>query len=423
MKREKSRMSMKGITLIALVVTIVVLLILAGVSISMLTGENGIITQSQEAKLETRAAMIQEERDLWIKERYLTQKTNETPKSMEKILQELQDKGELSAEEVETIKNDPNNSITIGSKTISFKVIEELKPQIGDYVNYTYDTAENYVLTQETCGARANPAEGIPQTAGLKWRILNINEDGSMDLISAAPTSTSIWFGLALGYNNGIYLINDICAKQYSNSSLGIFARNLTIEDIESKMNETGIAARNIYKHYGTQYGSKKTYTVSNSYYPNLYAQENGSGINTTIVKTNGIGRSDQYYSTLTTETYLQASSSGITVTQDYYKFDDMPSSYFDDSNFYQMIFGTGQYYWLASRCSYCWSTDASFGLRRVHGSELSGFYFFSSNTGTSSDNNRLRPVVTLKPNIIDTNLGKDENGAWQIVTTRDGSF
>ena len=45
--------SNKGITLIALVVTIVVLLILAGVSISMLTGENGIIKQAQDAKLQT----------------------------------------------------------------------------------------------------------------------------------------------------------------------------------------------------------------------------------------------------------------------------------------------------------------------------------------------------------------------------------
>lgn len=43
----------RGITLIALVVTIVVLIILAGVSISMLAGENGIITRSQEAKKET----------------------------------------------------------------------------------------------------------------------------------------------------------------------------------------------------------------------------------------------------------------------------------------------------------------------------------------------------------------------------------
>ncbi len=43
----------RGITLIALVITIVVLLILAGVSISMLTGEKGILTQTQNAKLAT----------------------------------------------------------------------------------------------------------------------------------------------------------------------------------------------------------------------------------------------------------------------------------------------------------------------------------------------------------------------------------
>ena len=36
----------RGITLIALVVTIVVLLILAGISISMLTGQNGILNRS-----------------------------------------------------------------------------------------------------------------------------------------------------------------------------------------------------------------------------------------------------------------------------------------------------------------------------------------------------------------------------------------
>lgn len=39
----------KGITLIALVITIIVLLILAGVSIAMLTGENGILTQAQKS--------------------------------------------------------------------------------------------------------------------------------------------------------------------------------------------------------------------------------------------------------------------------------------------------------------------------------------------------------------------------------------
>lgn len=43
----------RGITLIALVITVVVLLILAGVSISTLTGSNGILTQAQNAKVAT----------------------------------------------------------------------------------------------------------------------------------------------------------------------------------------------------------------------------------------------------------------------------------------------------------------------------------------------------------------------------------
>lgn len=46
----------KGITLIALVVTIIVLLILAGVSIAMLTGDNGILTNASKSSYETEKA-------------------------------------------------------------------------------------------------------------------------------------------------------------------------------------------------------------------------------------------------------------------------------------------------------------------------------------------------------------------------------
>ena len=51
--KTKIKNDMKGITLIALVITIIVLLILAGVSIATLTGQNGILTQSQNAKEQT----------------------------------------------------------------------------------------------------------------------------------------------------------------------------------------------------------------------------------------------------------------------------------------------------------------------------------------------------------------------------------
>ena len=65
-----------GITLIALVLTIIVLLILAGVSIAMLTGDNGILTQAQKAKEETENAQIEEENILNDYENYLSQVTN-----------------------------------------------------------------------------------------------------------------------------------------------------------------------------------------------------------------------------------------------------------------------------------------------------------------------------------------------------------
>ena len=55
-KKQKFKSENRGITLIALVITIIVLLILAGVSIAMLTGENGILTQAQKAKEETERA-------------------------------------------------------------------------------------------------------------------------------------------------------------------------------------------------------------------------------------------------------------------------------------------------------------------------------------------------------------------------------
>lgn len=50
----------KGITLIALVITIIVLLILAGVSIAMLTGQNGILTKAGEATTKTSSAEAEE---------------------------------------------------------------------------------------------------------------------------------------------------------------------------------------------------------------------------------------------------------------------------------------------------------------------------------------------------------------------------
>ena len=54
----------KGITLIALVITIIVLLILAGVTIAALSGDNGILRRATEAKEQTNQKMMKKQKKL-----------------------------------------------------------------------------------------------------------------------------------------------------------------------------------------------------------------------------------------------------------------------------------------------------------------------------------------------------------------------
>lgn len=63
-KSKRIKRKERGITLIALVITIIVLLILAGISISTLTGQNGILTQSNQAKEKTEIETLKEELNL-----------------------------------------------------------------------------------------------------------------------------------------------------------------------------------------------------------------------------------------------------------------------------------------------------------------------------------------------------------------------
>ena len=67
-----------GITLIALVITIIVLLILAGVSIATLTGDNGILTRASDASRENEITSVKEQALLdisnWISERKINRR-------------------------------------------------------------------------------------------------------------------------------------------------------------------------------------------------------------------------------------------------------------------------------------------------------------------------------------------------------------
>lgn len=107
----------KGITLIALVVTIVVLLILAGVSVSVVADKNGIIQNSQETKEQTRAAMVEKERALWKLEGQIYQSDSEK-ETLEKVLERLEKENTITKEEKQAILE--TGEVTIAGKTIIF---------------------------------------------------------------------------------------------------------------------------------------------------------------------------------------------------------------------------------------------------------------------------------------------------------------
>lgn len=109
----------RGITLIALVITIIILLILAGVTISTLSGKNGILTQATMAKEETRGASVQEMRDIWKTNKTMDSSVNTSnTETLDALLSKMKEQNLLTQEEIDFIKE--NEYIEIASRHIDF---------------------------------------------------------------------------------------------------------------------------------------------------------------------------------------------------------------------------------------------------------------------------------------------------------------
>ena len=246
--------------------------------------------------------------------------------------------------------------------------------KVGDYVDYTPDTASTYSLPSTVSGYTSN--QTISQDTNLTWRILSIDSDGTVELIGSIPSSKTITFQGALGYNNGVYILNDICAKLYSNKSLETIARSINLDDVEKKMNATGINAKNSYNNGLLTYGSTTTCSSGFRYYPDIYRYENGSGINTTSTKEEGIGKSDSYYNEPTTNTYSNVNI--LVGTQTYYHLNPL-NNYLNDEIVYELLYGSSPYF-LASRTVNCYSYDIYYNLMYIQENSISGSHMLRSN-------------------------------------------
>lgn len=155
----------KGITLIALVVTIVVLLILAGISIGAITGNNGIINQAQNAKDDTQKAQWEEQIDVAIID---AESKNRNP-NMDDVIEELKNKHVIDdASQV----NEETGTITTNEPVydIEGKLDDYLKGITADVIANAEDKREYYgaIVKNYTC----------ENSAGVNaWKIFYADEN------------------------------------------------------------------------------------------------------------------------------------------------------------------------------------------------------------------------------------------------------
>ena len=494
---------MKGITLVALVITIVVLSILAGVSINTVLGDDGIIKKAKEAAEATKRASAEEEMNRLVLEyqlasndetleSFLQEKVTEgridgvtdngdgtititkkvegkdytitvkkpaasTPSVKVGAIRVVSDStgagsslGEASTRKGTTLYIMIESTISGGTTTVSPEVpyavtengtykftvtgtgtvngtaytkevsveVNQFREfsindiQIGDSVNYTYDSAGSYSLLSTYSGYSSN--QTIVQTTGLTWKVLNVDkENDTVDIISTNPTSSTATFANILGYNNGPYLMNEICKAQYSNKTLGVNARSVNLLDMEKHLTADGIKARNAYTS-NVKYGTTKTYTSNNTKYPSLYANQKGAGPNVSSISKLDITKGNDPYeeskpiaTTEPTTDNTSGTGNPLTVTQTYYNISIDNTNYGTAST----VLANGTPFWVAARYVATGSDIAVFGLRRAR-TDTGGYVMFYSDGNADGVSCALRPVVSLPSSLL---TGGQTNGAWNL--------
>ncbi len=407
----------KGITLIALVVTIVVLLILAGVTISLLLDENGIIAKSKDARNANRAGAIKEEITLWKADKFAADNGAGSHESMDDFLTRLKDRGLISEDDINTIKD--TKELVIGKETVRFpsdaktlvQAFKDGEIKVGDYLNYN-----DYVDESKTCTTKTNENGWADQTytatKNTYWQVLGLDETGEkLMLISQSPIKKGMKTDTtAKDWEKSPYLVlkgaySYVNCKTILNNISGIYstslgkAESLTAEEINRLIGVT------------VDYKNETVYANSD---PNTNIDEDGA-----------LGNQYPYKETdYTPESYINSKANATAGTQT-----DPATAYWyqwgnlkiEDTLKTILFNGTtsdvnfAKSYWLASPAVDANSGCAYFGLGGVANGRVSadGGLFVSDgfwNAGSFG----VRPVVYLESNITVEDLhtidGQEEN-------------
>lgn len=181
----------KGITLIALVITIIILLILAGISIVALTGNNGLLTKATKTKEEHLISQYKEEINLIIAEEVTERKTESKEEPMIVSLEEkIKEKEwvqkekvkQYNEEEITEIQPEKNKYLIVESKEGYEFIIEiDNKKETAKIAQANRTLGEKYMITYDP-----NEGKGEKRTVEVRsgfYKILEKNTFTKTDYI------------------------------------------------------------------------------------------------------------------------------------------------------------------------------------------------------------------------------------------------
>ena len=214
MLRNKTR-KMKGITLVALVVTVVVLLILAGISLNLVLGDNGIITKAQEAAAKTEESSATESFSMYLTGLRLANGDGDNFRLADYLSSNIGNEG------IEDFLNNGDGHAQVAYK--GYKYLVNLDDYTFEYLGKTDGNGVNRHIKQvldnnnEDVPGIAMVEAGELETEDLGWEVLSVNGDGSVNLIAKNNTGFEVSLSGINGYTNGAKALNEICSKLYGN--------------------------------------------------------------------------------------------------------------------------------------------------------------------------------------------------------------
>ena len=432
---KKLLIQKKGITLLALVITIIVLLILAGVSITMISGNNSLINQAIRAKELTEEKQI----DNNIKIAYLAAMTTgsgEVDKSkleyeLDKLFNEYVLSPDLTKVKVNgkiyyfnDLISTPSGEWTQNSegKIVSSDGMIEL--QIGDYVDYSPANSQiTYITSDEDDNGYGDQTFRISDYSG-SWRILGV-KDGKIELISEnSVTRTNFILEGRIAYENAITELNKV-ASLFGHGEHAVEARSVTVEDINkiTGYNPKAIGIRNPTEEQiasGTRYRSgylneyenivtyswdgtnKPYYTATNGLSGNLDFEHNVSNYGSAFYWF----EDDEWEKSKYTTTPKRIT----TITSTSYKYKPESLGFESNSLVKEMLFS--QYYWLASRCVELETDCVCYDLFSLWYGEITSSPLAYSDGDKQDNSNGVRPVVILS---ADTQFVSNGDNSWKL--------